>query len=454
MAIIVATDFADSSRNAILLGALLARRRRVPLIIVHAVEAAGLRVPMIPIGISEWESQMVLSARDSMAHATEEVKQLGIELQTEVHVGSPVHVIRQIATANTAELIVVGRNGRKGGHRFVLGSIAEAIVRSSGCPVLVVKEGDVDVRRWEGTEPLRLVVGVDASGASEAALAWLGSFKQRHGCAPSIVRLYWPPDEALRYGLDDLWEDPQKEGEVVSLMGRDVRRLLTELVGPEPLPLRFRVAGRDAAEVLAEEASENADALVVGIPRERPSRWNVTAPAPILRRSRLPVFCIPESAAPGRERVPLVRSLLVAADMSESCRDVVAMAYGLLQATGGRVTLCHVHVAGGVAALGALPPPLPLAPDQKTALEARLRALVPPEAKEWRITTGVSIIEGRLPAEGILSSAERLAVDAIVIGSHGRSGWRRAILGSVSDEVVRHASRPLVLVPTPQGVRT
>jgi len=453
MTIVVGTDFSPSSQNAVRLGGLLARRWRAPLLVVHAVEAPGLHVPMIPIGVSEWESKMVLSARHAMAVTTEELKQLGIDLQTEVEVGSPVRILRQVANSKRAALLVVGENGSNRAHRFALGGIAEAVIRSAGCPVLVAKEGDVDSERWQGAEPLRLLVGIDASWASEAALAWLGSFKRTQSCAPSILRLYWPPDEAIRYGIDSLRDESQRDAELITLMRRDVTGLVDELVGPEALPIHFRVAGRDAAEVLAEEASAGVDALVVGIPHHHPSPWNITAPALVLRRSRLPTFCIPEGAFPGRKRLPLLRSLLVAADLSDASRDVLAMAYGLLRHTGGHVGLCHVHPTGALATLGGLPAQLPLASDERAAVEAQLRGLVPPEATASGITTGISVIESRRVAEGILSCAERLAVDAIVIGSHGRSGWRRAVLGSVSDEVVRNSSRPVFLVPTPQGPR-
>ena len=45
-------------------------------------------------------------------------------------------------------------------------------------------------------------------------------------------------------------------------------------------------------------------------------------------------------------------------------------------------------------------------------------------------------------------AAARLNVDAIPLGSHGRSGVPRAILGSVAEAVVRHAKRPVLIVPS------
>jgi nucleotide-binding universal stress UspA family protein len=53
------------------------------------------------------------------------------------------------------------------------------------------------------------------------------------------------------------------------------------------------------------------------------------------------------------------------------------------------------------------------------------------------------------PGLAVCDLADELDAAAIVLGSHGRSGIRRALLGSVSDHVVRHAGRPVVVVSRP-----
>lgn len=50
------------------------------------------------------------------------------------------------------------------------------------------------------------------------------------------------------------------------------------------------------------------------------------------------------------------------------------------------------------------------------------------------------------PAEHILKIAATWATDLIVVGSHGRSGIMRAILGSVAEAVTRHAACPVLVV--------
>ena len=51
-----------------------------------------------------------------------------------------------------------------------------------------------------------------------------------------------------------------------------------------------------------------------------------------------------------------------------------------------------------------------------------------------------------MPATAILSRAERLNAAAVVMATHGRGGLSRLAFGSVADEVLRHARRPLLLL--------
>ena len=79
---------------------------------------------------------------------------------------------------------------------------------------------------------------------------------------------------------------------------------------------------------------------------------------------------------------------------------------------------------------------------------AKLRALVPPDAAAHGIGTLVKVVESRDVAEAICQAAERLGVDAICVGTHGRSGLSKAVLGSVAKAVLTHTRRPLFVVPS------
>jgi len=59
----------------------------------------------------------------------------------------------------------------------------------------------------------------------------------------------------------------------------------------------------------------------------------------------------------------------------------------------------------------------------------------------------LEVAEGWSVPEQILAAAERLNADMIVMGTHGRTGIRRALMGSVAEEVLRRARRPVLVIP-------
>lgn len=77
--------------------------------------------------------------------------------------------------------------------------------------------------------------------------------------------------------------------------------------------------------------------------------------------------------------------------------------------------------------------------------EAEENAAEVAEGARERGLEAVEVVETGIPAEKIVEYADE-NVDAIVIGTHGRSGMRRVLLGSVTDKVVRTASVPVVTV--------
>jgi len=81
--------------------------------------------------------------------------------------------------------------------------------------------------------------------------------------------------------------------------------------------------------------------------------------------------------------------------------------------------------------------------------ERRAREVLEAEVQKIRSAGGTvaegHLIEGR-PATEIVGLAEKIGAGLIVMGSRGLGGIRRALMGSVSDSVVRHAHCPVLVV--------
>lgn len=425
------------------MAAAIARGKGVPLIVVHAIDPLVLQGN--PIGLSVVGRDFTSAAESLMAEEAEALRGEGTEVEVVMPFGAPVEVIREVGAAKSPELVVLGTHGRRGAARFFVGSVAEAVVRKAQCPVLVTCGGAAELARWSGQGALRIVVATDGSAAGRAALAWTRELERSRACEVEVVRMYAPAEEARLYGLDDPWGQHPQGPELAKLVERDARKEAEELF-EHALKVRLRTTANDTGDALAAEAALlGVDAVVIGIPQRRFARTGLIAPAAVLRAASVPILCVPESLAPTQIGLPSTSSILLPTDFSDSSLAAILPAYGLLGRSGGRVELCTVHII--LPASGKeIPASPPLTIEERAALEAGLHSLVPPGAEAAGIVTNVSVLEAASVPEAILAAAERLDVDLVALGSHGRAGFRRAVLGSVADEVARRCARPVLIV--------
>lgn len=134
-AIVVAVDFSKHSRKAFDAAVALARDLDATLVLVHAsppMPRAGARDPIgavkAEIDAAEWQTM----AKDWAGAARKKV-----DVETFTRPGKPPAVIAKAVAEHEATLVVVGSHG-SGLRRAVLGSVAEAVIRSSKVPVVVV----------------------------------------------------------------------------------------------------------------------------------------------------------------------------------------------------------------------------------------------------------------------------------------------------------------------------
>jgi nucleotide-binding universal stress UspA family protein len=98
--------------------------------------------------------------------------------------------------------------------------------------------------------------------------------------------------------------------------------------------------------------------------------------------------------------------------------------------------------------------PIVLTELERQQLLSRLEAEVVDDRAATHLTIETVLDEAANVPEAIVSRARTTSVDLIVIGTHGRSGFERLILGSVTERVLRKAACPVLTVPahTPDAV--
>jgi nucleotide-binding universal stress UspA family protein len=133
-----------------------------------------------------------------------------------------------------------------------------------------------------------------------------------------------------------------------------------------------------------------------------------------------------------------IRRILFPTDFSECAQGALPHAIRLAELHDADLRLLHVLVLHATSAIEAIEP-FPGEDDAKEALEATAR-----HRGGARVTHHVTRAIEAAPA--ILDDADAHRIDLIVIGSHGRRGIRRLLLGSVAEEVLREAECPVLIV--------
>jgi len=146
-----------------------------------------------------------------------------------------------------------------------------------------------------------------------------------------------------------------------------------------------------------------------------------------------------------------IRRILCPVDFSDASRHAFDHAIAIADWYGSTITALHVFsptmLPDQSTVLAGLPTLLPLTDDDRRAVETRLRQWVGSPASAR--TTDILLEEGYNPAARILERAASLPADLIVMGTHGRTGIDRAVLGSVTEKVLRKASCLVLTVPPP-----
>jgi universal stress protein A len=136
--ILYATDFSESSKSAFPLAYSLARDHGARLIALHVVPAGTYEIAnLVQLGHGESFRQF----EEEIRHDLERLQppDSSVPMVYKLAKGDPATLITNVAEEMASDLIVLGTHGRTGLRRVLMGSVAEHVLRSAPCPVLVVK---------------------------------------------------------------------------------------------------------------------------------------------------------------------------------------------------------------------------------------------------------------------------------------------------------------------------
>jgi len=139
-----------------------------------------------------------------------------------------------------------------------------------------------------------------------------------------------------------------------------------------------------------------------------------------------------------------INHILVPIDFSRDADDAIDMAITLARELGSRITLLHVihDVYVGVGEMAAALPASyyeEIEEDVKREIQTYLNKVFEAGLQ------GDSIVLHGVPFQSILDTVRDQNIDLVVMGTHGRTGLRHVLLGSVAEKVIRMATCPVMV---------
>lgn len=298
-----------------------------------------------------------------------------------------------------------------------------------------------------------ILVLLDGSQFAETAIPLAQALAQRTGANLRLLTAHQPrPD--ISPGLDQPLLDAQNLD-----VRNAIQAYLTETAG------RIEGVGAVSTAVVDSPAAGPAVAVADAVERDRPdlvvlsthgrgplSRfWLGSVADHLLRNVTVPLLLVRPTTS-GTRAEGSIRRIMVALDLSDESRAVIAPAADVARALGAAVQLLHVVEPAVGIVDGALPFPVPADASQlerrKQEAEARLAPLVAHLEAEG-VTASARVLVGVGAATTILEEQVIGGHGLIAMTTHGTGGVRRLVLGSVADKVIRGAECPVLVLRAP-----
>jgi nucleotide-binding universal stress UspA family protein len=448
--IVCGTDFSIHAAEAANAAAAIARRWRIPLVLVHVLDDPATR------DTPKARGQLRKSLQEKLDLEAVRLKDGKLEIQTEVLEGRPEVELARVAARPESRLLVTGSLGHVGVSRILIGSVAERAAETAPVPTLVVRDAKRLIEWAEGRRDLTVFVGGDFTASADGAIRWVRELQSIGPCQIVVGHAPWPAEARRRLGgLTSPSPLTRNPPELEHILERDLRAKVNALLGVTSVRIRITPSWGAPGHTLLQMAhEEQADLIVVGA-HQRHGLSRLAHPSvsrAILHHAPMNVACVPATlgATPPTSQIHRV---LVATDFSERANHAIPLAYSVVS-PGGLVQLLHVvppfeNLNPWATYYGKSPKTKQEYGRLTRQLITQLEGLVPPEAKERGIGSSATVVAGRNVAAIVCQEAARWGANLICLGSHGHSGLKAAVLGSVAQRIIAKSDRPVLVARLP-----
>jgi nucleotide-binding universal stress UspA family protein len=180
MKLLLPLDFSDASKAILKEVAWRPWPKATSAHIIHVVDTESIRSALVDT--SPYLGVHLSAAECLVSSAAQQLSSRGIEATTLVTKGHPLTYIPAYAKEIAADVVLVGSHGESALKRFLMGSVAKAVLRHAPCSVEIVRPPAQD---WGMKEGMRILLATDGSDCSNLA-------------AHSVADRAWPVDSVVK----------------------------------------------------------------------------------------------------------------------------------------------------------------------------------------------------------------------------------------------------------------
>lgn len=350
---------------------------------------------------------------------------------------------RLVEESGRLDLLVLGSRGYGPVRATLLGAVSAEVMRGAGCPVIVVPRGAREpkdaVGGSPGGRPERIMAGFDGSDQGRDALR-LARALSGESARLAVANVYEAESVFDDPDLAPPETDDKREAETSRVFAEADRELGSDTYR------RLELWGSPARELNAAAEAEGIDLVVLGSTHLGPV--GQVLPGSVGTRMFHGAPCAVAIAPRGyAEREPAeIRTITVGYDGSPESKIALKSAVAMARELKSSVRL--VGVLPQFNPLVPVPGTVPAGNYQEILREDLRTALAAAAEQAEGVEVSSTLIDGD-PLTVLIEQGND--ADLMVVGSRGYGPLRCALLGSVSEGLVRGASCPVVVVPRGAG---
>ena len=271
----------------------LAKPSATELLLVHISQPSQYYTVMVPdaihtIDVTHWHEQ----AENYLHRKTNELQSEGYEVTSVLSEGDVASNICDVADAQDVDLIAMTTHGRAGIEKWVLGSVADRVVRSASQPIFLVRPQEEPT---PATPVRRILVPLDGSRLAERALAEAADLAKVNNSEIWLLQSvefpeYWGEEYAGMHALPSMISTEEQEA-----AAREYLRQSAEQLTRVGISAQIVVTTGHAASAISDVVSDNDIDLIVMSTHGRSglSRWVFGSVAEkVVRLAECPVLLI------------------------------------------------------------------------------------------------------------------------------------------------------------------